>query len=203
MQLNSVPYVDVLERVAIATRSRTGDRPAAPEVVRALVEAEKAAKHQHLVLPFEAMAGQWRLGFTAGRTARQTGSGISGRGFYIPKAIPAYIGFYPDSNGDDRQTGTITNQVKMAGVTLQFSGVCRYLGRRNIVAFDFLQLELKTFGRSLVQKEVRGGLIKAEDVRSGSIKNLPFFAFFAATEHLIAARGRGGGLAIWIKEDGK
>lgn len=192
--------MDVLEQVAIAATSRRVKRPAASEVVRALVEAEKAAKQQHLGLPFAAFAGAWRLCFTAGRTARQTGDIISGRGFYIPRVVPAQIGFYPDAAGDNSQTGTITNQVQVAGVTLQFSGVCRYLGRKNIVVFDFLQLDVKPFGRSLLQKEIRGGSIKADDVRSGTVKNLPFFAFFAASDRFIAARGRGGGLAIWVKE---
>lgn len=200
MQLNSVSYGDVLERAAIAYGAQARERPAASEVVRALVEAEKAAKHQRLVLPFESLVGSWRLCFTAGRAAHQTGDTILGRGFYLPRVIPAQIGFYPDAEGGDRQTGTVTNQIKLAGLTLQFSGVCRYLGRKNIVAFDFLQLELNVLGRSLLKQEVRGGLIKADDVRSGAVKNLPFFAFFAASDRFIAARGRGGGLAIWIKE---
>jgi len=32
------------------------------------------------------------------------------------------------------------------------------------------------------------------------IAKLPFFAFFLVTEDFIAARGRGGGLALWVKE---
>lgn len=200
MQLNSVSsYDDVLNRVAIAFRAQQGNRPPAREVVQALIQAEKAAKRDHRTIPFEAVAGQWRLCFTANRGARQTGDRIVGRGWYMPGAVPAQIGFFPDPDRATSDTGTITNQINLAGITLQFSGVCRARGRKNIVVFDFLNLQLKVFGRSLFQQEVRGGQAKAEDVLSGNVQSLPFFAFFMATEHFIAARGRGGGLAIWVK----
>ena len=32
------------------------------------------------------------------------------------------------------------------------------------------------------------------------IGRLPFFAFFAVTDSFLAARGRGGGLAMWLKQ---
>ncbi|MBF2079234.1 MAG: hypothetical protein IGR76_12120 [Synechococcales cyanobacterium T60_A2020_003] len=200
MQVNSTPsYLEVLERAAIAYRTHQRDRPSSQEVVQALVAAEKAAKREHLVLPFDAMAGQWRLCFTAGRAAHQKENTILGRGWYLPQGVPAHISFYPDGTMGD-QAGTITNQITLAGLTLQFSGVCRYLGRKNIVAFDFVKLQIQVLGRSLWQTDVRGGTARVEDVLSGMVQKLPFFAFFAATENFIAARGRGGGLAIWVKD---
>ena len=33
------------------------------------------------------------------------------------------------------------------------------------------------------------------------IAKLPFFVFFLVTENMIAARGKGGGLALWVKEN--
>jgi hypothetical protein len=40
-----------------------------------------------------------------------------------------------------------------------------------------------------------------QNFRDISIGRLPFFAFFAVTPTFIAARGRGGGLAIWVRKE--
>ncbi|MEY3298237.1 MAG: hypothetical protein RLZZ597_1497, partial [Cyanobacteriota bacterium] len=43
------------------------------------------------------------------------------------------------------------------------------------------------------------GRVGADHFPSTPIAKLPFFAFFAATDQYLAARGRGGGLALWVK----
>ncbi|MBE9256152.1 hypothetical protein IQ228_01760, partial [Dolichospermum sp. LEGE 00246] len=40
-----------------------------------------------------------------------------------------------------------------------------------------------------------------KDFNEQPIAKLAFFAFFLVTEDMIAARGRGGGLALWIREN--
>ena len=40
-----------------------------------------------------------------------------------------------------------------------------------------------------------------KDFDGQAIAKLAFFAFFLVTEDMIAARGRGGGLALWIREN--
>ena len=60
-------------------------------------------------------------------------------------------------------------------------------------------MQLRLFGRAVYSGEFRGGKATATDFSAQSIRTLPFFAFFLVTEDFIAARGRGGGLALWVK----
>ncbi|BAY27539.1 hypothetical protein NIES2100_73640 [Calothrix sp. NIES-2100] len=46
----------------------------------------------------------------------------------------------------------------------------------------------------------RSGKVPSGDFYNQPIAKLPFFAFFVITKDFIAARGRGSGLALWIRE---
>jgi len=59
-------------------------------------------------------------------------------------------------------------------------------------------MQLSVFDRAVYSGEFRGG--KEKEIYDQPIAKLPFFAFFLVTEDFIAARGRGGGLALWVKE---
>ncbi len=60
---------------------------------------------------------------------------------------------------------------------------------------------ISLFGRVVYKKQIRSGKVQSEDFYNQSIAKLPFFAFFLVNEDFIAARGRGGGLALWIREN--
>ncbi len=57
-----------------------------------------------------------------------------------------------------------------------------------------------SINRVVYNQPIRSGKVESEDFYNQPIAKLPFFAFFLVTENFIAARGRGGGLAIWVKE---
>jgi hypothetical protein len=59
---------------------------------------------------------------------------------------------------------------------------------------------ISLFGRELYNRPIRSGKVQTEDFYNQPIAQLPFFVFFLVTEDLIAARGRAGGLAFWIRE---
>ncbi|PMB39065.1 hypothetical protein CEN40_24535 [Fischerella thermalis CCMEE 5205] len=196
----SPDFTTVLEQAVSAYRGEASDRPAVPTVVNALLQAEKAAKQKKLTYPLTSLLGQWRLCFTTGTRKRKNRRGIElGRGFYLPKFGAAHICFAATDIAADK--GEISNQVQLGGLLLKFTGPARYLGKKNLLAFDFTQMQISLFGRVVYKQQIRGGQSQTEDFYNQSIAKLPFFAFFLVTEDLIAARGRGGGLAIWIKED--
>jgi hypothetical protein len=194
----------VLVQAAKAYGKKRGDRPAAKAVVEALLQAEKAAKQQRLTYPFEALDGQWRLCFTTGTRKAKRGGIVAGKGFYLPKLTPAFISFAAASESETNEAeakaqGTIGNQIQLAGVQLCLTGVCRYEGKKNLLAFDFTQMQIFAFNRSLYTGSIRGGKAQAEQFDQQPLSKLPFFSFFLVTDALIAARGRGGGLALWIR----
>lgn len=194
---NSTDYSTVLQQAAIAYRHHTADRPDAATLTHALLSAEKDAKHQHRHYPFAALSGQWRLCYTTGvRRQRQGGIRLR-KGFYLPRLADAQIGFDPSLIESDR--GQISNQVQLGGLTLRLTGPAKCLAR-NLLAFEFTQIQFLLGDRRLYQGTVRGGKEKAEAFAQLPIGQLPFFAFFWVTDEAIAARGRGGGLALWIRQ---
>ncbi len=175
----------------------SAERPVAQTVVDALLQAEKAAKQQRVVYPPEALIGQWQLRFATGvRKVKQGGIAV-GKGFYLPPFVQAKIGF--EQVAVDPNYLTISNQLQLGGLRFQIFGPAKYLNKKNLLAFDFTQMDLSVFGRSLYRGNFRGGQTEVTTFEQKPIAKLPFFSFFLITEELIAARGRGGGLAIWSR----
>jgi hypothetical protein len=185
-------FTTILNQAAQST-----NRPTKEVMVNALQAAEIFARREKLAIPFESLLGEWRLCFATGAKKQQRGGIKLGSGFYFPKITPASIAFTQDI---ETSTGTITNKLVVAAVQFKFTGPCRYPGKKNLLAFDFIQLQIKILGATLYQGKIRSGKRGGKDFEQLSIANLPFFAFFWAGEHGIAARGRGGGLALWVRD---
>ncbi|WP_009634392.1 hypothetical protein [Synechocystis sp. PCC 7509] len=193
---STINFLDILDRAAASLRTKEL-RPTAKEVVNALLQAEKTAKQQRLVYPLEALFGQWRLCFTAPKNAHLKSGVALGKGFYVPQIAPAQIAFSPSQNLGE---AGIANSLQFASLQLKLTGPARYVGKKNLLMFDFTQVEILLFNRAIYSGGFRGGKLKDADFYKKSVAKAPFFAFFRVTEDLIAARGRGGGLALWVKE---
>jgi len=83
--------------------------------------------------------------------------------------------------------------IRFSSVLLKLTGPAQYLGKKNLLAFDFTHMQLSVL---IVPHsgEFRGGKEKEMNFYDQPIAKL-LFAFFLVTEDFIAARGRGGGLA--------
>jgi hypothetical protein len=205
----SLEFIDILSKTAsncdrsqnIANSNNKPDRPSAEIVVNALLQAEKAAKQQKIVYPFSSILGKWRLCFATGtKKAQKRGGIILGKGFYVPGFATAKISFSANTD-ENLNRGEIINSAELGFIKLQFSGLTKYWGKKNLVAFDFQQVELSLFNRSLYRGNVKTRTTSNQDFYSqATIDKLPFFAFFLVTDNFIAARGRGGGLALWVRE---
>lgn len=182
--------------ILTAAATLKSNRLAPQTVIEALLQAEKAAKQQRLVYPFDLLIGQWQLRFATGVRKVKRGGIRLGRGFYLPPFVQGQIGF-ERSQSDPSRLG-ISNQLQVGGLRFQVFGPAKYLSK-NLLAFDFTQMDLNLFGRSLYRGNFRGGQAQAAAFDQKPITKLSFFSFFLITEDLIAARGRGGGLAIWSK----
>jgi hypothetical protein len=205
------------EFATILTHARSPSRHDAKSMVTALQQAEISARREKLAIPFVDLAGEWRLCFATGASKSPQKPGIKlGKGYYLPKFVFASIAFTPDI--ESTTAGMVTNQLKVGGFELKFTGPCTYPGKKNLLVFDFTQIQISVLGQTVYQGKIRSG--KKEAVKDTipeslaqppletrryakvpSIGKMPFFAFFWASPTGIAARGRGGGLALWIKED--
>jgi hypothetical protein len=175
------------------------DRPTRAEMVTALQAAETTARREKLAIPFASLLGEWRLCFATGASKPKKGGSIKlGRGYYLPKFTPASITFTRDH--DLSITGMVTNQLLVGTVKFKFTGPCRYPGKKNLLAFDFTEIQFRILGATIYQGQIRSGKRAGLKFETLSIADLPFFAFFWASETGIAARGRGGGLALWVRD---
>ena len=198
-------FATILEQAAQSSSVPTKDA-----LIAALLAAEITAKRERLAIPFESLLGEWRLCFATGASKDKRGGIRLGRGYYLPKFAPASISFTRgdvavvqnqelSTTSQADTTGTISNKLLVGTVRFQFTGPCRYPGKKNLLAFDFTQIQFKLLGLTVYQGKIRSGKRSGKNFEQLSIAQLPFFSFFWASPNGIAARGRGGGLALWVR----
>lgn len=200
----------------------TGDqstRPNTVDVVKALIAAEKQAKRENQSFTYEQLLGTWRLGFVSGiQKVNPSGPGKTavkkpGKGRFLPTWITVSITYgapadlldagllTPELTTEfsDNGLGAVRNQVRWAGLLLQLSGPTRYRKQANILSFDFLHVRAQAGKLRLYKAPVRGGIEQAKAFVTQPLKEQAFFTFFVVTPTYLAARGKGGGLALWTK----
>jgi hypothetical protein len=94
----------------------------------------------------------------------------------------------------------VHNQVKLGPLALTLSGPTSFLSANGILSFDFTRITLKLNKKILYSGFVRGGVAQESQFHQLTLKQQAFFRFFWATPQGIAARGKGGGLALWAKK---
>jgi len=89
------------------------------------------------------------------------------------------------------ETLQLCNAVRLGPLQLSFRGPGRLLGSRPLLQFQFETLELTLAGQPLLRRSLP----------APAPRRLPFFALIARSpQGWLAARGRGGGLALWRLE---
>lgn len=188
----------ILEQAAHSFITQAKDRPVPQAVIDALLAEEKNAKKAKTSLSLEQIKGTWRLFFIAGTKKAQSRAGvILGAGRYITNWVKIYISY---SSTENSEIGTIDNSVQFGSLTLSLSGPMKILPNRKIVVFDFTRMTLQVFGQKIYSGYIRGGQKSEENFEQAKINKQAFFNYFTVSDKIIAARGKGGGLAIWLKE---
>jgi hypothetical protein len=172
--------------------------PAAKAVVEALLRAEKTAKQTQVRHTYSQLLGTWRLGFITGtKRSRQRAGVILGAGRFLPSWVKIHLS-YSQSESSQEQ-GTVQNSVEFGPLQLVLTGPTRFWSKMNILAFDFTRMKVSLFGLKLYDGYVRGGQNREAHFWEQSLKKQAFFTYFMVQNQSIAARGRGGGLALWTK----
>lgn len=82
----------------------------------------------------------------------------------------------------------LSNAVNLGALELRFRGRARLQGRRPLLLFSFAELELSLAGMVVLRRALP----------EPPERKLPFFALIERSpDGWLAARGRGGGLALW------
>ncbi|MEB3235609.1 MAG: hypothetical protein VKM98_09295 [Cyanobacteriota bacterium] len=144
-----------------------------------LLQRELQARQQGTGLQASDLVGCWRLHQTWGKGQRQSSAAAS----LLLRGLGARLEL-------DLQDGAlqIRNAVQLGVLELRFSGGAELSGHRPLLLFWFERLELG-LGKHVLW---------ARPIAKPERRRLPFFALIARDpQGWLAARGRGGGLALW------
>lgn len=176
------------------------------EIMSTLLQLEKAAK-QGTPIPIAAqLLGTWQLHFIGGKQSPNIDkASFKGTGKIVPGWVKIQLTYQAINEPTNHKVnpdnqGQIINRVQLGAFSLELSGPWMYAPQSRIMAFDFLYLKLACFGRSLLSIPVRGGETAEAKFWEQPLKEKAFFRYFWVTPEAIAARGKGGGIALWRKE---
>ncbi|MEC4896028.1 MAG: hypothetical protein SAL07_24935 [Oscillatoria sp. PMC 1051.18] len=193
----------LLIEAANSVTKRQRNKPDPNNVVEALLQAEKAAKKERHSSNYEQLIGTWKLCFITGtKKTRQRAGIVLGSGRYLPSWLTIKLSYSQlnESQAQDKFTaGKVENTVQFSGLEFSLQGPVKFLSPKNILAFDFTQMKVKLFGITFYDGYIRGGKEAEAIFLQEKIAKQAFFAYFITSDRLIAARGRGGGLALWGK----
>ncbi len=163
------------------------------DLVNTLLAVEKENKKFKINYEFPQLIGCWRLYFVTGTKKVRQKVGVQlGAGKYVPNFIKINLTYTEDLQ--------VENRVKLGFLELSLTGPVKFLKGKNILVFDFTKISFKLWGKTVYSNYFNNGRIKEKTFAQDNIKKQAFFRYFLVEDKLIAARGRGGGLAIWIKE---
>lgn len=186
----------VLEQAVEAQQGQSAALPNARDLVTALQATEKDTKSDYT---FAAdLQGTWRLCFITGTKKTRQKAGVAlGAGRYLPKLVKIQLTYQAT---DDTQ-GTVQNTVGLGQLKLELTGPVKFWAKARCLAFDFTQIQIAIAGFTLYRGRIKPETADQEFYQQ-LLKEQAFFKYFWVTDQGIAARGRGGGLALWHREDG-
>ena len=153
---------------------------ASPEVsARELLQLEQQARRSGSGVEADALQGCWQLELVWPK-GQQRASAFSG---WLLRGLSARLEI-----GTDPEGLLLSNAVNLGAVELRFRGRGRLEGKRPLLLFSFEQLQLSLGGWRLVERTLP----------APAPQRMPFFALIHRDPSgWLAARGRGGGLALW------
>ncbi|MEO1432486.1 MAG: hypothetical protein AAFV71_26125 [Cyanobacteria bacterium J06633_8] len=187
-----------IEKAADFLQNKVTKSPASEDVVKALIAAEKSAKQTKTDYNYSQLVGNWRLGFITGtKKTRKRAGVVLGAGKFLPKLVKIQLSY--SKSEDSSEKGNVENSVQFGLLKIVLSGPVQFWLNKNILAFDFTKMQLSLSGLKLYQGYIRGGEDRENSFYQQTLKQQAFFTYFLITDNYIAARGKGGGLALWVR----
>lgn len=186
-------------RAAVDYIQRGGQIPEKADVISALLAAEKESKRAKQRYTYEDLIGTWRLGFVSGTKTKKTQSGKSIKAVGDGRFLPGFVAIAITYTQDTDNTGTVENAVKLGPLSLKLTGPTRFWPNTNSLAFDFTAIQSRLGPLPLYNGDMRGGSDRNQTFKTQTLKDQAFFTFFLVEPDHIAARGKGGGLALWTR----
>ncbi|WP_036485504.1 hypothetical protein [Myxosarcina sp. GI1] len=202
--------MEIIEKAANLFLSRS-ELPPASQVVERLVAVEKANRKQKPQHSFEELLGNWQLRLITGtKKTREKAGVVLGAGRYVPKFLDIELIYHTQEKQEKSSSesldsqlpnlGRVKNRVKLGFIELSLSGPIKFVPPKNILQFEFTTITVKLNKIKLYHGYIRNGRTKEKEFATQAIAQSPFFVYFLIRENFIAARGRGGGIALWSRK---
>ena len=152
-----------------------------------LLELETLARTEGSGIEFDSLNGLWKFVSVWKQGTDQEDSMSSS----LLRLFSASLELRKQKNNEQLSKFDITNCIRFVFLSISFIGSGQLTGSQPLLSFAFERIDLK-LGNNVVLSR----LIAVPDE-----KNRPFFALIAMgkTSQWLSARGRGGGLALWLK----
>ena len=184
-----------MDSTAVLEQAADAERPNTKDLVTALQTSEKSTKTAYALAD---LVGTWRLHFITGTKKTRQKAGVAlGAGRYLPKFLKIQIHY----QADDDEQGLVQNSVELGALRLTLTGPIKFWPKAKCLAFDFTQIQIQLGRVTLYKGRVRPESAE-QDFYQQPLKEQAFFKYFWVTKQGIAARGRGGGLALWYRGEG-
>ena len=183
------------DSLTVLHQAATGktERPQPPDLVTALQTVEKTNKESSLLSD---LVGTWRLSFITGtKKTRKKAGVVLGAGRYLPNFFKIQLVY--QATTDDQ--GSVENSVALGQLKMTLTGPVKFWVKARCLAFDFTQIQVALGNLTLYKGRIKPEIADQEFFQQ-PLKAQAFFKYFWVSEQGIAARGRGGGLALWRRE---
>ena len=127
---------------------------------------------------FDAVEGTWRLIYITGTQKAQSRLGsLLNQGRYLPRLFNIEITYCTNPEPSPCPM-EVKNRVRIGSFQLTVTGPVKFLMRKNILGFDFTQIQVQLFGATLFQGYIQKG--KEREIRfyEEKIGKQAFFTYF-------------------------
>ena len=152
-----------------------------------LAELEKKARVEGSGINFEPLLGQWKF-YSVWKQGSDKEDSISST---LLRVLSASLELNKDTKNPEEEKFIIENSINFGLLTLRFSGLANLERKQPLLPFSFDCIQVKIASLTVLKKSLPQ---PANNKR-------PFFALIAIDPEgkWLSARGKGGGLALWVK----
>ena len=153
-----------------------------------LTEFEKIARAEGSGIQFDSLLGLWKFN-SVWKQGSDKEDSISST---LLQVLSASLELKQDRQNPEEEIFTIANSIKFGLLTLRFSGSANLERKQPLLPFSFDYIQVRLASLTILKRS-----LPTQDR-----KKRPFFALIAIDSNgkWLSARGKGGGLALWVKE---
>ncbi len=153
-----------------------------------LKELEKSARVDGSGIEYDSLLGLWKF-TSVWKQGSNTEDKISST---LLQVLSASLELKVDTQNSEEEKFTIANEIKFGLLSVRFSGYANLERKQPLLPFYFECIQIKLASLAILKRS-----LPAPDK-----KKRPFFALIAIDPNgkWLSARGKGGGLALWVNE---